>query len=78
MIDKLLQGLGKSIKISIEVPTGHEHPSTPPIEKSPCAKRYRLKKAIEGKKEDSIDNVDLGDTLFRHLLPDMNSKNKKG
>ena len=77
----MLEKLTKAIKINIEIPVP-ESDSKEPSKESPCVRKIKLKKKKEKgdtaeSKEDSIDGVELGDTLMRHMLPDMNSKREK-
>jgi hypothetical protein len=73
MIDKILKGLQSAIKITIEVPTSTDSAPAPCDKKG---KKYKLKKKSKGKSE-KIDDVELGDTQFRQMLPDMNSTREK-
>ena len=79
----MLEKLTKAIKINIEIPVPDAKGEAAP-EESPCIRKIKLKKkASKSKddtaesKEDSIDGVELGDTMMRHMLPDMNSKREK-
>jgi hypothetical protein len=74
---------GININISIPMPEGEYSQKMPEPMEAPAPKKIRLKKKpcpkkdSPVKKEEVIDGVVMGDTLMRHLLPDMNSKLRK-
>lgn len=68
----LLPDLQKAITVKIEIPV-------PEASAAPKPKRIKLKKKSDKSKEssDTVDGVELGDTLMRKMLPDMNSQLEK-
>ena len=69
----LLHGLQKAIKVTIEIPIpGESETSLAPKRKIKLKKKSDKKN--QGLKPDEIDDVELGDTLYRDMLPDMNSR----
>jgi len=70
----MLPDLQKAIKISIEIPS----PEAAQAEPAPSIRKIKLKKKSDKKdSKESIDDVALGDTLFRDMLPDMASQFQK-
>ena len=69
----MLPELQKAIKISIEIPSPEAT-----AESTPSLRRIKLKKKSDKKDGlKSVDDVELGDTLMRDMLPDMASKFQK-
>lgn len=69
----MLPELQKAIKISIEIPSPEAS-----AELAPSLRRIKLKKKSDKKDGiKSVDDVELGDTLMRDMLPDMASKFQK-
>lgn len=70
----LLPGLQKAITVKIEIPMPETEQAA-----APKAKRIKLKKKSGKSKEssDTVDGVELGDTMMRKMLPDMNSQLEK-